>query len=257
MFSVKASRYLTHVRRLNDPAQPIERLLAAAVGLGPSLGPILLQFPPNLRADPAKLSTALGHFPSTVRVAVESRHPSWHEDQIRKVLEDHGAAWVLVDPSDRSRPRWRTADWGYVRFHQGSGAPSACYNRSPLETWAKRLAALWSPSEDIYCYFNNDGNSCAPRDAVLRCCRRPCRSSSVQSPCKARDSSTGRDAEGTDRLKPLKVSSALLMGKASESPVSRVLGRAQEASDMARPARLAGTSRELREGGNPRSAENR
>jgi uncharacterized protein YecE (DUF72 family) len=165
VIAVKASRYLTHIKRLHEPAEPIRRLLEAASGLGGALGPVLLQFPPTMRADPHGLAAALAEFPPTVRVAVESRHPSWQEDVIREVLEDHAAAWVLVDPADRSRPRWRTAEWGYVRFHAGTGSPGPCYTRSPLETWAKRLADIWTPVEDLYCYFNNDGNSCAPRDA--------------------------------------------------------------------------------------------
>jgi uncharacterized protein YecE (DUF72 family) len=164
-FAVKASRYLTHIQRLRSPGQPVAKLMAAASGLGDALGPVLLQLPPNLKGDPELLAAVLRAFPRTVRVAVESRHPSWHEDRIRKVLETHGSAWVWVDPSDRSRPRWRTTDWGYMRFHRGTGIPDSCYNRSPLETWAKRLVQVWEPSEDLYCYFNNDGNGCAPRDA--------------------------------------------------------------------------------------------
>jgi uncharacterized protein YecE (DUF72 family) len=96
VIAVKASRYLTHIRRLRDPAQAIGRLLDSASGLGTALGPVLLQFPPSLKADPDALGTALKEFPRTVRVAVEARHPSWYAEPIRKVLENHGAAWVLV-----------------------------------------------------------------------------------------------------------------------------------------------------------------
>jgi uncharacterized protein YecE (DUF72 family) len=165
VISVKASRYLTHIRRLRDPADPVKRLLSAAESLEKALGPILLQLPPTLKSDPDALSDTLSAFPRRIKVAVEFRHPSWHEDRVRQVLEEHGAAWVMVDPSDRSRPHWRTTDWGYVRFHGGTGLPSSCYTRSPLETWAQRLGRIWSPRENLYCYFNNDGNGCAPRDA--------------------------------------------------------------------------------------------
>jgi len=163
--AVKASRYLTHVKRLQDPEEPVARLMGVARGLGAKLGPVLLQLPPSLRANVEQLAAVLAAFPGGVRVAVESRHPSWHVEQVRKVLEDHGAAWVWVDPSDARRPRWRTADWGYARFHGGVSTPRPCYGRSPLQTWAKRLAGTWSPGDDLYCYFNNDTNGCAPRDA--------------------------------------------------------------------------------------------
>jgi uncharacterized protein YecE (DUF72 family) len=165
--AVKASRYLTHIKRLRDPADPVARLLAAARGLGPKLGPVLLQLPPNLRADAGVLAEALRSFPREIRVAVESRHPSWYDEEIRKVLEQNRAAWVWVDPSDRNRPRWQTAGWGYVRFHGGRGSPESCYTRSPLETWARRLSDTWSRSDDVYCYFNNDANGCAPHDARM------------------------------------------------------------------------------------------
>lgn len=132
VFAVKASRYLTHIKRLQDPVGPVERLMGAARGLGPKLGPVLLQLPPNLRIDAEKLASTLKAFPRNSRVAVECRHPSWYDDRIRAVLEDHRAAWVLVDPEDRDRPRWRTADWAYVRFHRGRSTPAPCYGRSPL-----------------------------------------------------------------------------------------------------------------------------
>ena len=165
VFAVKASRYLTHIKRLKNPAEPVERLVGEAQGLGPKLGPVLLQLPPNLRGDAEILASTLRAFPPTIRVAVECRHPSWYDDRIRALLEDHGAAWVLVDPEDRSRPRWRTADWGYVRLHRGRSTPEPCYGRSPLVTWAGRLSQMWPPTAAVFCYFNNDGRSCAPRDA--------------------------------------------------------------------------------------------
>jgi uncharacterized protein YecE (DUF72 family) len=162
--AVKASRYLTHVRRLKEPSEPVARLMAAAKGLGPKLGPVLLQLPPNLRRDDEALARTLDQFPNGVRVAVETRHDSWHDEHTREVLEARGAAWVWVDPGSRNRPRWRTADWGYVRFHRGTGRPEPCYTRSPLQTWAKRIAGTWD-GDDVFCYFNNDTHACAPRDA--------------------------------------------------------------------------------------------
>lgn len=163
--AVKASRYLTHVRRLKEPSEPVERLMAAARGLVPKLGPVLLQLPPNLRCDNEALARTLGRFPASVRVAVETRHDSWHDDGTREVLEAHGAAWVWVDPGKRDRPRWRTTDWGYVRFHRGTGRPEPCYTGSPLQTWAKRIAGTWDDAADVFCYFNNDPHGCAARDA--------------------------------------------------------------------------------------------
>ncbi len=159
----------THVKRLLgiDPGRAAQRrgCWGAARGLGDKLGPFLLQLPPTMSADVDALNETLSQFPRSARVAVETRHPSWYDEAVRKVLSHHGAAWVLTDPGRDERPRWRTADWAYVRFHRGLGRPESCYTRSPLQTWARLLASMWSVSEDVYCYFNNDGHGCAPRDA--------------------------------------------------------------------------------------------
>lgn len=163
--AVKASRYLTHIKRLKDPAEPVQRLMSRAVELGDRLGPVLLQLPPNLQADPGALDATLRQFPTGTRVAVEVRHPSWFSEEVRAVLERREAAWCMADGGPVDLPRWRTAAWGYVRFHRGGGSPPPCYTRSPLETWARRLASMFSAGDDVYCYFNNDPHGCAVRDA--------------------------------------------------------------------------------------------
>jgi uncharacterized protein YecE (DUF72 family) len=163
--AVKVSRYITHVLRLRDSAEPVTRLMERATALGPRLGPILLQLPPNLRCDPDALDAALAAFGSGVRVAVEARHPSWFHDEVRQVLERHGDALCLADGGPVDVPRWRTSDWTYVRFHHGRSRPASCYTRSALEVWARDLSSMWKRSEDVYCYFNNDTNGCALRDA--------------------------------------------------------------------------------------------
>jgi uncharacterized protein YecE (DUF72 family) len=165
VFALKASRYLTHVRRLRDPEQPVDTLMERAVGLKTRLGPVLLQLPPNLKADPPALDETLAAFRGRARVAVEARHPSWFTDEVRAVLESHDAALCLADGGPVDVPKWRTTNWSYVRFHRGAGRPAPCYTRSALETWARELATKWKRSEDVFCYFNNDPNGCALRDA--------------------------------------------------------------------------------------------
>src|SRR5690606_12517958 len=117
VIAVKASRYLTHVKRLRDPEEPVARLMSHASGLGDRLGPVLLQLPPTLRADPGLLDACLRCFPAAGRVAVEPRHESWWTPRVREVLRAHGAALCWSDILSRpATPLWRTADWGYVRF---------------------------------------------------------------------------------------------------------------------------------------------
>jgi uncharacterized protein YecE (DUF72 family) len=163
--AVKASRFLTHVRRLRDPAEPVERLLDRAAGLGPKLGPILLQLPPTLRADAATLDATLKAF-GPHRVAVEPRHPSWWTDEIRAVLERHEAALCWADRKGRPMtPLWRTASWGYLRLHEGRATPWPRYGRRALETWTERLADTFK-DQDLWVYFNNDPGCAAITDAV-------------------------------------------------------------------------------------------
>ncbi|MCA6094504.1 DUF72 domain-containing protein [Streptomyces sp. SCA3-4] len=168
VMAVKASRYLTHIKRLRDPEEPVERLLRHAAGLGDRLGPVLLQLPPTLHADAALLDAALRCFPRRVRVAVEPRHGSWWTDEVRAVLERHGAALCWADHDSRPvTPLWRTADWGYVRFHSGRAQPWPRYGRQALTTWAGRLADTWPERADVYAYFNNDPGGAAVHDAVV------------------------------------------------------------------------------------------
>ncbi|MGW9197096.1 DUF72 domain-containing protein [Micromonospora chersina] len=165
--AVKMSRYLTHVKRLREPAEPVARFLDRATGLSDRLGPVLVQLPPTMRADPAALDATLRLFPAQVRVAVEPRHPSWWTDDTRRVLERHRAALVWADRLSRPiTPLWRTTDFGYLRLHEGRARPWPRYGRAALATWVRRLAAAFPAGEPAYVYFNNDPGGAAIVDAV-------------------------------------------------------------------------------------------
>nr|WP_254858066.1 DUF72 domain-containing protein [Protofrankia sp. BMG5.30] len=166
IMTVKASRFLTHVRRLRDPAEPVERFLAHTAGLGHRLGPVLLQLPPNLRADPVRLDACLGCFPSDVRVVVEPRHPSWWTSEVHGVLRAHDTALCWADRDSRPvTPLWRPAGWGYLRLHAGRARPAPRYGRQALSSWIRRIAECW-PEGDAYVYFNNDHGGAAVHDAA-------------------------------------------------------------------------------------------
>jgi uncharacterized protein YecE (DUF72 family) len=167
VMAVKASRYLTHMKRLHEPEEPVHRLMARATGLGPRMGPVLLQLPPTLREDSGLLDACLGCFPAGTRVAVEPRHDSWWTPAVRSVLERRGAALCWADWQARpATPLWPTTDWGYVRFHVGIAQPWPRYGRRSLATWAQRIADAWPDEADVFAYFNNDPGGAAVRDAV-------------------------------------------------------------------------------------------
>lgn len=172
--TVKASRYLTHIRRLREPHEPVKLLLERAAPLREKLGPILVQLPPNLSANAEALTETLQAFPTGHRIAFEPRHPSWFVDEIYDVLRDHDAALCLTDRHSRPGVVARTASWYYLRFHEGDATPHPCYGRHSLQSWARRLLDHWGPTDDGYVYFNNDGRACAPRNAAqfARICER-------------------------------------------------------------------------------------
>ena len=181
VMAVKASRYLTHIRRLRDPAEPVARLLGAAAGLGPRLGPVLLQLPPNLAADPALLAALPG--PSSgprpgPRAPARSGWP-WNSgtspggpatrpNQVQQVLAGHDAALCWADRLGRpASPLWRTAGWGYLRLHEGAAQPWPRYGRAGAALLGGPDPARPGPAAaDVYVYFNNDPGGAAVRDSV-------------------------------------------------------------------------------------------
>jgi uncharacterized protein YecE (DUF72 family) len=165
-WAVKASRFLTHIKRLREPEEPVGRLMERAAGLGDKLDTILLQLPPTLKADADLLRECLAQFPPGTRVAVEPRHGSWWTDEIRALLERYGAALCWADRDEQPiAPLWRTADWGYLRFHHGF--ENWRYRPETLQLWAERLAQTWTDDEDVLVYFNNDPGGAATIDSVV------------------------------------------------------------------------------------------
>jgi uncharacterized protein YecE (DUF72 family) len=167
-FVVKASRYLTHVRRLRDPEEPVQLMLERCGPLGDRLSCVLVQLPPRFPAQPELLARTLRAFPPSLRVAVEFRDRSWFSDEVRALLSEHNAALCTADrQGEQSEPPWHTASWAYIRFHEGDGNPHPCYTRKTLRTWAQRLRTVNAGADPIYVFFNNDPLCCAPRDAAV------------------------------------------------------------------------------------------
>jgi uncharacterized protein YecE (DUF72 family) len=163
-FAVKASRYLTHVRRLRDLPDGIRRLEERIEPLLSSgkLGPTLWQLPATFRRDDERLEAALASLPPG-RHAFEFRHPSWFVDATYDRLRARGAALVVADRAPAEPTPWiETASWTYLRFHRGRRRNGG-YSRAQLEAWAERIAA--TPG-DVYAYFNNDWEGLAVEDAL-------------------------------------------------------------------------------------------
>jgi uncharacterized protein YecE (DUF72 family) len=167
LFAVKASRFLTHIKRLRDPQDSVDRLMDGASRLGSHLGPILVQLPPDFEVETERLAETLAAFPPGIRVTVEPRHRSWFTQPVMATLEERDAALCWADRRGPLTPERATADWGYVRFHGGRASPRSCYSPEALESWVDRVRVGWPPTADVFAYFNNDHNGCAPRDAAV------------------------------------------------------------------------------------------
>jgi uncharacterized protein YecE (DUF72 family) len=165
-FAVKASRYLTHMKKLRDPEQPVARLFDEARALGPALGPVLYQLPPNFHLDIARLTDFLAVLPRRVRHVVEFRHPSWYVDATFACLEAHGAVLCLHDKRGSAIAEPLVGPFVYVRFHGPSGDYHGGYSTEQLGRWARVLADAASGGRDVYAYFNNDPNAEAVRNAA-------------------------------------------------------------------------------------------
>ena len=168
-FAVKISRYMSHIKRLTMVEDGLKRFFEPLEPLVRSgkLGPLLWQFPPNFHRDSDRLASALGALPPG-RHAFEFRHDSWFTDEVYELLGEHRAALVIGDESSRwvSTPHVRTADWTYVRFHHGTRGRHGNYSDAEIQTWARRLSQ-WRRQTEIYCYFNNDWEGYAIRNASL------------------------------------------------------------------------------------------
>jgi uncharacterized protein YecE (DUF72 family) len=168
LLTVKASRYLTHIRRLADLDSGVRRFYERIEPLvrSPKLGPVLWQLPPTFKRNDERLASALATLP-TGRHAFEFREPSWYVDEVYGLLRRHGVALVIPDSHKYPfRALELTADWTFVRFHHGSRGRRGNYSDRELEEWAERIAAWRDGGNDVYAYFNNDWEGFAVKNGL-------------------------------------------------------------------------------------------
>ena len=177
VFALKANQGITHFARLKDTGERLARFLEAIAPLGPRLGPVLFQCPPNLKYDPGVLdgfladlaaaawpgrsTTAAG--PVRPRYAMEFRHPSFDTDEVREKLAAAGVALCVADPPPGDRPARfvRTGDFAYVRL-RGTG-----YDTTTLEGWGASFRSALEEGIDVYCYLKHEDSAAGPRDAAI------------------------------------------------------------------------------------------
>ena len=167
VFAVKASQYMTHMKRLRELGQPMERFYDGIRPLAesPKLGPVLWQLPERERVDLPRLESALDALPPG-RHAFEFRHPSWFSDEVLELLRFHHVALVIAHHPERP---WQsfdlTTDWTFLRFHYGARGRRGNYSETELREWAPRVRELAERAE-VFAYFNNDWEGFAVQNAL-------------------------------------------------------------------------------------------
>jgi uncharacterized protein YecE (DUF72 family) len=165
LFVIKANRYITHMKNLLDPEEPVNTLMDRVENLGEKLGPILFQLPPQWNVNAERLADFLEVLPQGPRFAFEFRDESWYIDEIYRLLEEAEAAFCIHDHRDAPSPEEVTTDFVYVRFHGPRGDYGGKYREEDLREWAEKIAGWQEAGRDVCAYFNNDMRGYAVENA--------------------------------------------------------------------------------------------
>lgn len=166
VFSVKASRFITHVKRLADAQEPICEFLDRMDILGPKLGPVIFQLPPNWNLRLDRLEEFLKSLPKKYRYAIELRDPDWQKAEVYKYLEKYGVAFCIYDLKGYQSPFITTSDLVYVRLHGPLKQPYKGSYSGTLSKWANRIEKWNKEGKDVYVYFDNTMDGAAIKDAL-------------------------------------------------------------------------------------------
>uniref|UniRef100_A0A7V6DP05 DUF72 domain-containing protein n=1 Tax=Desulfobacca acetoxidans TaxID=60893 RepID=A0A7V6DP05_9BACT len=156
IYAVKGSRFITHMKKLQDPAKSLAPFLERVQLLGDRLGPILFQLPPHWHFNEERLRAFLAALPKEYRYALELRDPTWLNQRASDLLREFGAGFCIYELAGRISPREVTADFVYLRLHGPGGAYQGRYDRRTLAGWAAAISAWAAEGKTVYCYFDND-----------------------------------------------------------------------------------------------------
>jgi uncharacterized protein YecE (DUF72 family) len=165
-FAVKASRYITHIKKLNEPAESAQLFLTRATFLGDKLGAILFQLPPRLKVKLDRLGEILQALPEDLRCCFEFRHTSWFCKEVYDILRRYNSALCIADSPVFPLVIQRTADFSYLRLHGSTVLYGSRYSPEELKTWAERIERMLDEDADVYVYFDNDAEGYAAMNAL-------------------------------------------------------------------------------------------
>lgn len=166
-FALKASRFITHMKKLKDPNTSSEKFFDRSERLEDKLGPILFQLPPGWQLNRERLAEFLEALPPAHRYVFEFRNESWEINEVYDLLRQYNIAFCMQDFRGKQSPREITADFTYVRMHgPGEIAYAGSYSDAALKKWAREIENRRQELKDVYVYFNNDIGGCAVKDAM-------------------------------------------------------------------------------------------
>ena len=166
VFSLKASQYITHKKKLKDAQATVSNLLERVNELGEQLDVILFQLPPRWHCNPQRLRDCLAALDPEYRYAFEFRDRTWHNSQVYDILAEHGVAFCIYDLGGYLSPKEVTADFVYLRLHGPQGDYQGQYDSQTLARWAEAFSTWTKEGRDVYCYFDNDEHGYAAQDAL-------------------------------------------------------------------------------------------
>ena len=164
-FTVKVSRFITHIKKLRNAEEPVENFLSRARLLETKLGPLLYQLPPNMKRNDEVLESFLSILPPGLSHVFEFRNQSWLNEEVFDILRRHGVGFCIYDMPDFTTPLVTTTDFSYIRFHGSTWMYGGCYSDEELKGWAERISNLTEGLSTAYIYFNNDAEAFAIRNA--------------------------------------------------------------------------------------------
>jgi uncharacterized protein YecE (DUF72 family) len=166
IFAVKASRYITHMKKLKDPKEPLKILIQNSRGLGKKLGPVLFQMPPGWKINYERLEAFIKALPRKLRFTFEFRNITWYDDRVYDLLQRNNCAFCMYELNGHQSPQVVTADFVYVRLHGPGAKYQGSYTDSTLKTWATQIKSWQRAGKDVYIYFDNDQAGYAAFNAV-------------------------------------------------------------------------------------------
>jgi uncharacterized protein YecE (DUF72 family) len=166
IFSVKGSRYITHMKKLKDPEQSSKKLFTHIKHLKPKLGPVLFQLPPRWKFNKERFENFLSILPDKYRFTFEFREKSWWNDDVLGLLKEHNCAFCIYELAGTLTPKEITADFVYIRLHGPGDKYQGSYSNRELSGWAGAISSWRGKNKDIYIYFDNDDSGYAVKNAL-------------------------------------------------------------------------------------------